>query len=90
METIRNNYDAIVGELAKRAKLIMAENKELTRAECVRQAIDDGFYYKDDQAYALAWAYENGTINWGAEVDWFAVDNMLVEDILEELGGENE
>lgn len=89
METIRNNYDAIIGELVDRARSIKSENKELDD-DAVRQAIDDGLYYTDDRAYILAWALENGTITWGAPVEWWAVEDMLREDILAEMECDNE
>lgn len=87
METISKEYDAIIDELADRARSIKSENKELDDDECVRQAIDDGLYYTDDRAYILAWALENGTITWGADIDWWAIETMLIEDILEEMKG---
>lgn len=85
MENIRKEYDAIVDELKERAELIASENKELTREECISQALDDGFMWDDDKAYVLAWAVENGTITWGAPVEWWAIEDMLREDIAYEL-----
>ena len=41
--------------------------------------------WDDDKAYVLAWAVENGTITWGAPVEWWAIDEMLREDIAYEL-----
>lgn len=84
MENIRKEYDGVVGELVERAELILKENGgDIDGA--IMQAIDDGFYYDDDRAYVLAWALENGVIEWGRSFDWFVIDDMLREDIAYEL-----
>lgn len=89
-EKIERAYDDIVGELVDRARLIRSERKDLELVECVKQAIDDGLIYSDDEAVIVAWSYECGLIEWGADVDWVAIENNLIVDIIDELGVENE
>jgi hypothetical protein len=90
MENIRKEYDAIVDDLAERARLIRSERKDLELVECVKQAIDDGLIYSDDEAVIVAWSYENGLFGWGEDIDWVAVENNLIVDIIDEIGEDNE
>lgn len=85
MEDIRKKYDAIVDELKERAELIRSEREDLELVECVQQAIDDGLIYSDDEAVIVAWSYECGLIKWGEDVDWVAIENNLIVDIIDEL-----
>lgn len=89
-EKIASAYDGIVGDLVERAELIRSERKDLELVECVKQAIDDGLIYSDDEAVILAWSYENGLFRWGEDVDWVAIENNLIVDIMNELGVDNE
>lgn len=81
-EEIEKAYDGVLDDLGHRAELIQSENKDWTLEQCVNRAIDDGFYYSDDEAMVLAWAYENGYIQWGKEIEWSIVDDMLKNDII--------
>ena len=85
MENISREYDAVVECLADRARLIKRDNKNWDTERCIRQAIDDGFYYYDDKAYVLAWSYLNGLFKWGEEVCWDEIEENLVDDISNEL-----
>lgn len=89
-EKIASAYAGIVGDLVERAKLIRSERKDLELVECVKQAIDDGLIYSDDEAVIVAWNYENGLFRWGEDVDWVAIENNLIVDIIDELGANNE
>lgn len=89
-EKIASAYDGIVGDLVERAELIRSERKDLELVECVKQAIDDGLIYSDDEAVIVAWSYENGLFGWGEDIDWVAIENNLIVDIMNELGVDNE
>lgn len=84
MENISKEYDAIVAELAERAELV-AKDEGGDIDDAIRRALDDGFYYTDDQAYVLAWCVEQHIVEYGREVDWGAVEENLIDDIKKEL-----
>lgn len=80
METISREYKAVVRDLAERAKLEHGE-----KSEKIKRAIDDGFIYTDDKAFVLAQAIEENVIQWGEDIDWMAVEDMLISDISAEM-----
>lgn len=84
METISREYKAVVRDLAERAKLEHGE-----KLEKIKRAIDDGFIYDDDKAFVLAQAVEERIIQWGEDIDWTAVEDMLLLDISAEMEEEN-
>ena len=38
----------------------------------------------------VAWSYENGLFGWGEDIDWVAIENNLIVDIIDEIGEDNE
>lgn len=78
---ICDHYYDIVKELADR----VIKYNGIQDDERFFQAIDDGLIYKEDEAYIIANALENGTISWGYDVEWDAVNDMLYSDIMEEI-----
>ena len=81
--SITEEYSELVGSLAERARLIMAEGAE--KSDAVRQAICDGLIYYDDEAIVIAHAFINGLIQWGKEVDWTVIDEDLFEDVYNDV-----
>lgn len=81
MSKINEGYQEVINDLAERAVLIHEEQPELDDSECVRQGIDDGFLYGEDQAYTVARAITTGFITWGQAVDWQEVYEMLHADV---------
>ena len=78
---INSMYEELTYDLADRAKRIHEEQPELDTYECVRQAIDDGFIYGVDEAYAVAHYMINGGFKIGEQVDWDAFWTDFMEDI---------
>lgn len=89
-DKIASAYDSVIADLGDRARLIKSERKDLGVEDCVRQAIDDGFYWSEDRAVVLAWSFENGLITWGSDVDWIAIEENMVDDIVNAIKGDNE
>lgn len=85
--SIQNNiceyYNELVESLAERARLNHEEELEKEREECVFQAINEGMIYGDDQAYMLAYAMIEGTVEQGQPVIWADVWAMLEHDVYE-------
>lgn len=77
---ICDKYHAIVKDLADRAS---EEHGDID--DKIFQAIDEGLIYREDEAYIIANALENGIVSWGHDVEWDAVYDMLYSDILEEI-----
>lgn len=75
-------YEELVASLAERAKDSDGSSDAIT------QAIDDGLIYYADQAYIVAHALEQGLVEWGGEVAWDEIYDMLYNDINEEMGEE--
>lgn len=75
-------YEELVVSLAERAKDSDGSD------DAIAQAIDDGLIYYADQAYIMAHALEQGLIEWGGEVAWDEIYDMLYNDINEEMGEE--
>lgn len=76
-------YEELVASLAERAK-----NSSMERGDAITQAIDDGLIYYADQAYIVAHALEQGLVEWGGNVAWDEIYDMLYNDINEEMGEE--
>ena len=87
LEDINTGYDAVIGELAWRARAIKKESGGAD-IDAVMRAIDDGFMYGEDKAIVLAHALINDFVKWGREVDaetWQAIEEDMRADILEEM-----
>lgn len=83
VEMINEKYNEVISSLAERAKMIITENDEsFTLEDGTRQAIDDGFFYGEDEAIVLAHSYINGLVKWGEEVDWDRIYEDMFEDIM--------
>lgn len=76
-------YEELVASLAERAK-----DSSMERDDAITQAIDDGLIYYADQAYIVAHALEQGLVEWGGNVAWDEIYDMLYNDINEEMGEE--
>lgn len=77
-------YEELVASLAERAK----DSDGMERGDAIAQAIDDGLIYYADQAYIMAHALEQGLVEWGGNVAWDEIYDMLYNDINEEMGEE--
>ena len=77
-------YEELVASLAERAK----DSDGMERSDAITQAIDDGLIYYADQAYVVAHALEQGLVEWGGNVAWDEIYDMLYNDINEEMGEE--
>lgn len=77
-------YEELVASLAERAK----DSDGMERDDAIAQAIDDGLIYYADQAYIVAHALEQGLVEWGGEVAWDEIYDMLYNDVNEEMGEE--
>lgn len=85
---INSEYEELIASLADRAKLNHEDEPELSRGDCVNQAINDGYIYGSDQAYVVAHALINGILEYGKEItidDWCRLEEDLFCDILDEL-----
>ena len=76
-------YEELIESIAERAYDDMKNGGD--EDECVWQAIDDGLIYYFDQAYVVAYALQNGFIEWGKTIEWDAIIDMLYSDVREEL-----
>lgn len=81
---INSYYWELVASLAERAK----DSDGVERSDAIIQAIDDGLIYYADQAYIVAYALEQGFVEWGGGVSWDDIYDMLYNDINEEMGEE--
>ena len=82
---INSMYEELTYDLAERAKLIHEEQPELDHYECVNQAIDEGFIYGCDEAYAVAHYMINGGFKIGEQVDWDDFWSNFLEDVVNDF-----
>lgn len=74
-------YEALIDDLKGRKQWMIEGNLDVEPSEAEARALDDGLMYYVDQAYILAQALMSGRIQWGEEVDWQAIYDMLIEDM---------
>lgn len=84
VSNIEEYYRDLIEDLRSRKARILEEQPDLEEDEAIRQAIDEGLMYRDDQAYVLAHALSEGFIEWGKQFEWLDLDLMLFEDINKE------
>lgn len=82
---INSMYEELTYDLADRAKRIHEEQPELDHYECVHQAIDEGFIYGCDEAYAVAHYMINGGFKIGEQVDWDEFWSNFLEDVVNDF-----
>lgn len=74
-------YEELVEDLKERKQLEIEAEPGIEPFEAEARTMDDGLMYGVDQAYVLAQALLSGRIEWGKEVDWQDVYDMLIEDM---------
>lgn len=82
---ISSYYEEQVAFAADTAKTCIESDGD-DEQTALQYAIDNAFYiYYSDQAYLLAHAFNAGVFEWGGEVDWSAIYEMVYNDVAAEL-----
>lgn len=74
-------YTQVVKAMKERKQAEIEEEPDIEPYEAEARALDNGLMYYVDQAYVVAQALLSGRIEWGKEVDWQDVYDMLIEDM---------
>lgn len=82
-------YEELTNDLAWRAYDIIKDSKNagenIDDYEAISQAISDGLIYYADQAYVIAKYHTSYCMNWGEQINWDELWEMLTQDITDEL-----
>lgn len=82
---VNEYYQELIEGIAENAKGLIDDGSFEKENDAIWEAINEDLIYGIDQAYVLANAFCRGYIDWGKEIEWNDIFEMLYEDISDEL-----